>query len=394
MSTIKQRYVKLKAKREPFLTRAEKAAKITIPSLIPSEGATSTTSFEPPYQSLGAKGVNHLAAKLRLLLLPPNSPFFRFKPNNILLQQEQAMLLMEGRQEEAEALKTELEQNLAELENTLLNEIEATEDGAVLNEAFKHLLVAGNVLLVDRPDKGLKYYPLSRYVINRDYSGNVLEIITEEKVSKEVLGEEIEDEIREGGGKAKDDELTLYTYVKRNNSDQWEISQEIDGVVIERTKGIYPLDRSPFIPLRYTRLDGEDYGRGFIEDLYGDLYALNQLSKAIQEGSLSAAKLIFMVNPNSTTRKQDITEAANCAVIDGDANEVSTLQAAKTYDFATAKEEVMRLTRELSFMFLLNSAVQRDAERVKLPLRAVMLYSKSCELGETPNRTIPSLAYK
>ena len=33
----------------------------------------------------------------------------------------------------------------------------------------------------------------------------------------------------------------------------------------------YPIDKSPWLPLRYTRIDGEDYGRGFVEEYIGDL---------------------------------------------------------------------------------------------------------------------------
>ena len=360
--TVAERYKTLKSSRDPYMTRARNAAKLTIPTLIPEEGSNKSTVFVKPYQSLGARGVNHLSAKLRLLLLPPNNPFWSFRPNNILLNQEMEMLRMLGQEQEAEALKTDLETNLAQLENTLLQNIESTQDGAVLNEAFKHLLVAGNVLLVDTKT-GLKYYPLSRYVVNRDYSGNVLEVITEEKVSRLVLGDLI-DEIKQGGGEAKDEELTLYTYLKRTQDNKWEIYQEIDGVIIRQTKGSYPLDRCPFIPLRYTRIDGENYGRGFVEDLYADLWTLDKLSQAITEGSLAAAKLVFFVDPNSYTDSDELANAENCAIIDGNANDVSTLQAAKTYDFATAKEEIHRLNRELSLMFLLTTGIQRSGDRV------------------------------
>ena len=75
--TAKQRYSKLTQNREHFLDRAEECSELTIPSLIKPEGFTSSDDLYNPFQSVGARGVNNLASKLLLLLLPPNSPFFR-----------------------------------------------------------------------------------------------------------------------------------------------------------------------------------------------------------------------------------------------------------------------------------------------------------------------------
>ena len=75
--TAKSLYQKLEIYRRPYLDRARKAAELTIPSLIPKEGSNGNTQFVTPYQGVGARGVNHLTAKLLLALLPPNSPFFR-----------------------------------------------------------------------------------------------------------------------------------------------------------------------------------------------------------------------------------------------------------------------------------------------------------------------------
>ena len=75
--TAKERYLKLQQDREHYLDRAEECSELTIPSLIKPEGFTSSDDLYNPFQSVGARGVNNLASKLLLLLLPPNSPFFR-----------------------------------------------------------------------------------------------------------------------------------------------------------------------------------------------------------------------------------------------------------------------------------------------------------------------------
>ena len=75
--SAKERYETLKQHREHFLDRAQECSELTIPSLLPPDGFHSSTDLYNPFQSVGARGVNNLASKLLLLLLPPNSPFFR-----------------------------------------------------------------------------------------------------------------------------------------------------------------------------------------------------------------------------------------------------------------------------------------------------------------------------
>ena len=80
--------------------------------------------------------------------------------------------------------------------------------------------------------------------------------------------------------------VELYTHIERKN-DFFEVYQEVKGEVIAGSKGKYKLDAMPFLPLRFSRIDGEDYGRGFVEELLGDLRSLEGLSQAIVEGCSS-----------------------------------------------------------------------------------------------------------
>ena len=91
------RYNKLEGKRERYLDRAREVSELTIPALLPPEGFTSSTDLYTPYQSVGARGVNNLASKLLMLLLPPNVPFFRLMPND-----EASQEIDNNSQEEAE----------------------------------------------------------------------------------------------------------------------------------------------------------------------------------------------------------------------------------------------------------------------------------------------------
>jgi hypothetical protein len=94
------------------------------------------------------------------------------------------------------------------------------------------------------------------------------------------------------------------------------------------------------------------------------LKSLEALTKAIVEGSAAAAKVLFMINPNGTTRAKTLAEAPNGAIVQGSEGDVSVLQLNKFNDFRVAQTVMAQIQDRLSHAFLLNSSVVRDAERV------------------------------
>lgn len=347
------RYRALIGKRDPFLKRARDAAKLTIPSLLPPDGHNGHDKLPTPYQGLGARGVNNLASKLLLALMPPNSPFFRLTIDDYTLEQ---MTQQQG-------MRAEVEAALGKIERAVMSEIETQAIRVSVGEALKQLLVAGNVLLYLSPEGGLKVYRLDRYIVRRDPMGNVLEIIVNETVALDALPEKIQEELKDEPKMGKDKTVDLFTRVYREGN-KWKIYQEAKGFTIPGTEGEYPLEKSPWIPLRFSRIDGEDYGRGYIEEYYGDLRSLEALTQAIVEGSAAAAKVLFLVNPNGVTEQRTLTESPNGAVRTGNASDVSVLQVEKFADFRIAFQTIEEISQRLAFAFLMNTAVQRGGERV------------------------------
>tara|TARA_R110002074_G_scaffold362954_1_gene536094 strand:+ start:78 stop:1229 length:1152 start_codon:yes stop_codon:yes gene_type:complete len=198
--------------------------------------------------------------------------------------------------------------------------------------------------------------------------GNLLYLITKETLDAKTVSPEA----RLALGLPSPEELTpespdkpyeLYTYIC-NKEKYWHVHQEIGTTPIPESYGKYKIDKNPFIALRFSRVDGESYGRGLVEEYLGDLRSLEALTQAIVEGSAAAAKVLFLVRPNGTTRIKTVAEAPNGAIVQGDANDVSTLQLDKFNDFRVALETMNSIRDRLSAAFLLNSSVQRNAERV------------------------------
>ena len=137
--------------------------------------------------------------------------------------------------------------------------------------AIKQLLLAGNSLLYVPPkEKGVRVFKLDTFVIERDPMGNILLIITKESLSpilikNDTLREQVLDAQQLKHGKRVDPNksVDLFTQIKRVSDNKFEIVQEIGGILDEDSRDSFTEDELPWIPLRYTGIDGESYGSWF-----------------------------------------------------------------------------------------------------------------------------------
>jgi hypothetical protein len=348
----RQRYHQLENARTPYLNRARDAAELTIPSLVPRDDHTSHTEFQTPFQGLGARGVNNLASKLLLALLPPNSPFFRLVIDDYSLKDLT----------EQDGMRSEVERGLNRIERAVQAEIETMAFRVDAFEALKHLLVAGNALIYTPLKGNARVFHLPRYVVKRDPEGNLLEGITKEVVAPDVLPEAIRGDVKQSMT-SNEKTVDLFTHFYREN-DKFLWYQEAQGIRIPGTDGSAPVDKSPWMALRFTKVDGEDYGRGFVEEYLGDIASLEDLTKAIVEGSLQAARVVYLADPNGLTDEGDFAGAENGDTISGRVQDVAAFQLGKFADFRTTRELMNDITTRLSMAFMLNSAIQRPGERV------------------------------
>ena len=363
MESARVRYSQLTAHRSAFLDVAIDCAKLTIPTLlITEETATPYSRFSTPWQSVGAKGVVTLASKLMLGLLPPSTTFFK-------LQLDDSKLGVEIPTEE----RSQLDLSFAKIERMIMESIAASTDRVQIFSAIKHLVVAGNALLYMGKD-GMKMYPLNRYVVERDGNGNVTEIVTREKVSRKVLGEQFKvpptnrESVVDSSTGGHDKDVDVYTCVKRNKKG-WYWYQEADDKLIPDSEGKAPKDKSPWLPLRFVTVDGEDYGRSRVEEFLGDLKSLEALMQALVEGSAAAAKVVFTVSPSSTTKPASLANAANGAIIQGRPDDIGVVQVAKQADFQTAFHLAGVLEKRISEAFLILNPRQSErttAEEVRM----------------------------
>lgn len=353
VTSARERYNTLESERKAYTDRAEKCAKYTIPMLFPKSTDSASTNYETPFQSIGARGVNNLASKLMLALFPPNAPFFRLSLGNEILAQLG----------DDSATKTKWEEALSKLERTITGYMETHQIRTTANEAILQLIVAGNALLFLPPaEGGMKLYRLDNYVVQRDGIGNVLEIVAREKIAYGAMPPEAQSCI-EGNDTDPNKVYEIYTHTYREG-DNFLSYQELEGAVIGGSDQSYPKDKTPWIPIRLRKMDGENYGRSFVDEYLGDLKSLESLSKSLVQLAAVSANIIFLVNPNSTLRVSELSKAQSGAFIKGKPEDIQAMQTNKTVDMQVSQTMSQAIESRLSYAFLLNSAVQRNAERV------------------------------
>ena len=350
------RYNQLTTYRTQFLDEAVECSRLTLPYLITNDESRPTfRSIKTPWQSVGAKCVVTLASKLMLALLPPQTTFFKFQIRDDKL----------GEELPAE-VRSELDLSFAKMERMVMDSIAASSDRVTVHQAIKHLVVGGNALLFMGKD-GVKHYPLNRYVVDRDGSGNVIEIVTKELIHEDLLPQDfvkkINKQVTDGdaGSDSYNKECEVYTHV-RLDGNRWVWHQEVYDNIIPGSQSKSPKDASPWLVLRFNTVDGENYGRGRVGEFLGDFKSLDALSQALVEGSAAAAKVVFVVSPSSTTKPQSLAAAGNGAIIQGRPDDIGVVQVGKQADFATAANMITSYERRLLEAFLVMNP--RNAERV------------------------------
>jgi hypothetical protein len=371
--TIGKRYDRLAVDRQWYLTEAMRNAELTIPSIMASDQDASVIAtlnspedLPKPWQSIGARGVRNLASKLGLALFPSTGPFMRYQLNPVISR--------ELRKAELASKRTELERDLAIRESVIAEDVETKGSRTKIDQALRHLLVCGNVLVYLVPKGGIRIFPLNNYTVRRDFTGNVIELIYLEMLDKGTLPADLKQALIDGGHPCEPDgELSqhkdvetckVYTRVMLKG-DSFHVTREIDGAEVNmKGKNSIKKEHLPFLALRMVTIDGEDYGRAFVEEIRGDLRSAEELRKAIVIGSLNAAKVIALVQPGAAVTPKKLMEAPNGAAILGRQDDVVMLQQNKHGDFSVAQSTYQSLEINLSQSFLLNSSITRDAERV------------------------------
>lgn len=337
------------------------ASELTLPYVFPiSQNQSESTQMPTPYNSVGASGVNTLASKLLLTLLPPTGVFFRLLPDKEAIKGAD------------EASLKQLDSELSQVEQDVVEYINQKAMRVPVYEAIKLLIITGNAMMYKVPNGSFKVFSPYQYAVQRDYVGNVLTACIKEKMDEKALPNAVIKQLEEAEGereKSDDasteiDTVDVYTMIVRESDNKFKVWQEIEGTIITGTEKSYNEDNLPYIILRWTTVNNESYGRGLVSQYLGDLRSLEGLTQTIVEGAGISAMHLFGLRPGSTLKIEDLNNAENGEFVLGDLErEVTSLQVNKGADLQVPLNLMQQLEARLGKAFMLMSGQIRDSER-------------------------------
>lgn len=379
---VKGRYDKLKTVRDPYVDRAKEFASLTLPSVMPvsDDDWGGSSKMDLDWQSHGSHVTNFMVNKYMMTLLPPSTPFARLR-----LPDEATAAL------EAQYGKAPLMFFLSRSERKMfVDGFEAMNAREVLAEYITHLVVTGNAVLYmpdsakikDEAEKGVRFYALNQYVVRRNQTGTIIELVMVDKLDAYTMPEAAGEALSRLGIEPKfdDDKLyTLYTGFFWDAKEQkYSMQQQVEGEPIGEV-GTFKKDDAPFVVGTWRLSRNEHYGRGWAEDNSGTLNAISLLSQALVEGAIAMTDIKYLVDPAGAIKPEALNGAASGAYVAGKPDAVKPVQTGKSGDMGFVSELIKHYEQKLALAALMSSAATRDAERVTA--EEIRLQARELETG-------------
>lgn len=368
----KSRFDALYNKRLTLSEKWEKYSRLTLPRIYRDENFDQHVDEEKlDYQSFGAKCVSHLSNKMMLALFSLTRPFFRIDLN--------------------EKFKAELEAK--GFDDSKLNEVLSVNERKAIKlmnklnvrnkliQVIQNLIVVGNCILYLPKRKDEKPYVISvrNYVVSRDESNNIIEIVIRKKLEFAKLKKEIKESLKDSKIN-KDGSVCLYTWIKLNENDLYDVHQYVDDVKLPADfSGRFTEKQLPWRVLTWNLQDGDDYGSGHVQDYSGSFSKISVYAKALAEGAILATEHRWLVNPEGLTSVQDFQNSANGEAIPGRQGDIQPAFLDNMSSLQVIERNLQTEKMEVGQAFLLSSATVRDAERVTA--EEIRMHANELETG-------------
>jgi hypothetical protein len=235
-------------------------------------------------------------------------------------------------------------------------------------QVLQSLIVVGDCLMIMEDDFTYRLIRLDQYQVRRDVKGDVREIIY---LEYELAGSEepaYDYDLQYGGSSGAPFSRTGYKtilcrWVYDEEAEMWYSRKEYsDGTLLDEGEYIV----SPVIPMRWSGVISENYGRSHVEENFGDVQTLEALTETMLQGQAASSTFWMVMNPNTPAELDDVVGQPNGAWLSVDPNAVSVLSPADTlrYQMQAVSSAVMEMRQTVAKSFLNETGQIRQAERV------------------------------
>lgn len=348
------RFQELDGLRQDWLADVREASALTKPKVFPPTGYIPDARLPMAWQSHGNRLVSNVVSQLLLILFPPNMPFFHLDISDLDTKQLARNTSVD---DSGKSQFDMMREAFIILENASAMKFETLGFREKVRRILSQLVIGGSTCFAAFPDGNLRVYPVEDWVCRRDSDGHLIELLTRDFVSRETGEQEYFD-----GAPEDADEVTVITHSTFNGK-SWEVvSYGFGDTIVRQTT--FTKDTFPFNCPYWELFNKDNYGYGLVAENIADIRTLETGTQILTESSQSIAKLLYLVSPNGTVTAKDIADAPNGGIISGEAEDVTTLAAHKTYDLQGFNNLLVQIRRDLDVSFMMASVIRRDAERV------------------------------
>jgi hypothetical protein len=313
--------------------------------------------------------VNHLSNKVVTTLFRPQGPFFRLTLGAAQMKKIKA-LSADAEPAELAALTTKIEEELNSTEREAMEYLDMVAYRPQATFAAQLIVATGNSLMYHPKGKPAQVFSLRDYCVVRDLSGTVIEIMTRECKAFETFHPDVQTKLRSNKQTQTPEyedtsDVIVFTRIKLEDDGKFHAKQEAGFVDISPAQeASWPANVLPWIPLTWTLVRGEDYGRGIVEDYAGAFHAIEVLTQSLINLAGIMGDIKFLVNPASMVDVDALNKSEAGSYHSGKEGDVVAVQLNKSNDANFIVTMIQRYEKQISQAFLLNSGVTRDAERV------------------------------
>lgn len=364
--SLKWHWARLEGNRRQALERARKVSQYTLPYVCPPEGQNpDTVTSSSGFSSFCAQGVTNLVTKLNIALFRPSKPFFRLSPTASGMQ---AIVANHG-----EAAASVIDKMLAEREEASMEQWNKRADSTVILAILEGLVVTGNVLVYKDDVHGREKFRainLQDFVIERPATGMITRLIIRDSV---MVGELDESTQKKLPRELKEDPtriVSLYSGWEFTGTKDglftYRMVQNVEEINVYQSKADQTEDEVPWFFVGGRRAPKATYCNPLIYPSISDIIVHHELSEAIVNGSLDAANVFWMVDPDLGTNVEDIEAAQMGDVVNGKNGSVQAMSTGSIGIIMSLHQMRQELESKLSKAFLQTI----DAMQVKSSITA------------------------
>ena len=347
-------------KRTSYKDIWELCAKYTLPQIY-LEDAIRESGIEPEDlvigDSIGAESLNNFVSQLSKIVFPIQGAFFRVDK-----KQNRDTPNIDSLSD------TQKQDKFRELEERAMEALYVRGLHAQKFMLLAQLVGLGDVVFrVPRGrESDIQVYDMNDVVIKRTRNNKLADLIIREKTEYRFLSEKAKGTLRVRGKKVykEDDVLSLYTHVRLNSNNKFEIHLSLEDVPLDTELNFYACDKCEYNVSSITLKRGSNYGTGVVQQYLPLIHKANVYADTNTDIAVAGSLVNWAIKPNVSLRPDEFAQREQGQPFAINPDDIKPIVADIGSHLQITSLQYNSLVNTLQRVFLLPQAVQRDAERV------------------------------